>query len=59
MIDLFFRDDGGSFKRFRPPRRVAWWDADRPIVINIGLSGTTLYGSFVGVELRRATILEF
>jgi hypothetical protein len=58
-MDLFFRDEGGLFVgMFSPSRLVAWYRADKPMVISMG-SQTCLRGSFVGAELRRTTMLEF
>jgi len=55
MIDLFFRDAGGHLKKFDPLRIVDWWAADKAILIRRGL----WYGSFIGAQLRHATMLEF
>jgi hypothetical protein len=54
-MDLFFRDKGSfGFE----PRILYWFWADKTQAMTTE-SGTWHRGSFVGAELRRATMLEF
>lgn len=53
-MDLFFRSE----EMFGSPVNMQWWNADAPVIKMI--SGECwVFGSFVGVELRCATMLEW